>query len=223
MLRGMSRPYGFNFLFLVAVACVIGASHLSGQGLRVACIGDSITEGAGIPSRSKNSYPAQLGKLLGQKYEVRNFGLGGRTMSRRSALPYWDERFFIKAQQWQPQIVVIMLGTNDANPRHWRDRDEFIRDYGEMIDTFARLSSKPKVFVCLVVPVHGAEDSREVRERISLEINPAIQKMAEEKKLPLIDLYRPFLGKPELFPDTVHPNQEGAALIAAEVSKAIRE
>ena len=54
--------------------------------IRVACVGDSITFGSGIKNRDQNSYPAQLGAMLGEKYEVRNFGVGGATLLKNGEL-----------------------------------------------------------------------------------------------------------------------------------------
>src|SRR4051812_1868247 len=57
--------------------------------IRVACVGDSITFGYGIKDRDHNSYPAQLGVMLGNKWEVRNFGVNGVTALRKGTRPYF--------------------------------------------------------------------------------------------------------------------------------------
>jgi len=75
---------------------------------RVACIGDSITQGSG--------YPDRLQELLGSDYEVGNFGVDGSTVSQETAMPYMRQDKFIDAMEFKPDIVIIMLGTNDANP-----------------------------------------------------------------------------------------------------------
>lgn len=58
------------------------------QVIKVACVGNSITYGAGISNREKNSYPAQLQYYLGEGYEVRNFGSNGATAQSDGDYPY---------------------------------------------------------------------------------------------------------------------------------------
>lgn len=53
------------------------------------------------------------------------------------------------------------------------------------------------------------------------EIIPLIKKVAAEKKAGVIDLHAALAGRPELFPDHVHPNAAGAKLIAQAVQAAI--
>ena len=61
--------------------------------IRVACVGNSITYGAGIENRVKDSYPAQLGRMLGDRWETRNFGVSGATMLKKGDNPYWNTAF----------------------------------------------------------------------------------------------------------------------------------
>ena len=52
------------------------------------CKGNSITYGAFIANRDQNSYPAQLQAYLGDGYEVRNYGVSGRTLLTQGDYPY---------------------------------------------------------------------------------------------------------------------------------------
>jgi hypothetical protein len=63
--------------------------------IRVACIGASITFGANINNREANCYPAQMQKLLGAGYDVRNYGVNASTMLKRGDTPYWKEMWGI--------------------------------------------------------------------------------------------------------------------------------
>src|SRR3712207_5545352 len=81
---------------------------------RVACVGDSITYGAGVSGREKNSYPAVLGQWLGTKWDVRNFGVSGATLLKKGNRPYWKQQKFADALQFKPDVVIIKLGTNDS-------------------------------------------------------------------------------------------------------------
>lgn len=186
--------------------------------IRVACIGDSITFGSGIESRDTYSYPAQLGEMLGDDWDVRNFGVSGATMLKVSNKPYWKERAFASAIAFAPHVVVIKLGTNDSK-NHW-DADNYEADYAEMIDAFAALGTKPRIWLCLPVPVY--QDKWQIRESVvSEEVIPILKKIAREKNLPVIDLYEALTDAEDLFPDKIHPNAKGAKLMAEEIKAAL--
>src|ERR1700743_2827645 len=80
----------------------------------VACIGDSITYGARLHDRDKESYPAQLQVLLGNKYVVNNYGVNSATLLRKGNVPYWKTKEYQSALNSTPDIVFIKLGTNDT-------------------------------------------------------------------------------------------------------------
>lgn len=190
--------------------------------IRVACVGDSITFGSGVDDRDKNSYPAQLDRLLGDKYVVRNFGVSGATLQKRGDKPYWSLEAFKDVSAFQPDIVVIKLGTNDSKPQNWHGTKPFQIDLLAMIRHFRELPDGPQVLVCTPVPVH--KDAFGIREEIVRdEIVPTVKEAAESKDVPVIDLYETLEEAGDDFPDGVHPNAHGAKLIAEAVAKAIKE
>lgn len=193
------------------------AAGAGGGATKIACVGDSITYGQGIADRERNCYPAVLGRMLGDGYTVRNFGVSGATMMSRGPLPYREQDEFAAAMRWEPDAVVVMLGTNDS--RRWDAglEREFAAECAAMLDRFAGLPSRPRLFVCLPPPVYpgGAEAPNKAIG--------AIRKVAAEKGAGVIDLDTPFRRKASLFPDGLHPNAEGAELIAREVHRALRD
>ena len=58
---------------------------------------------------------------------------------------------------------------------------------------------------------------------ISKEIIPMIKKVAKKNKLDIIDLHTAMDGIPQLFPDKIHPNEEGAKIMAKTVYESIRK
>ena len=188
--------------------------------IRVACVGDSITYGSSINNRLRNSYPAQLGRMLGEKWEIRNFGVGGATLLKKGDKPYWKQKAFEDDLAFNPHVVVIKLGSNDSKPQNWKFKDEFVGDYAAMIERFEALPSKPRVWICYPAPAYperwGISDAR-----IKNEVIPRIAELARQKHVPIINLYTPLSGSPGLFPDQIHPNAEGAHVIAAEVYTAL--
>ena len=186
--------------------------------IKVACVGDSITQGAG--AKSGQSYPAQLQALLGDGYKVGNFGVSGRTLLKKGDFPYWKEKKYQDALAMEPAIVVIMLGTNDTKPQNWQFEAEFDADYRELVKSFQSLKSKPKVFVCRPVPVPGNGNYGINEENIQKEI-PRVDALAKELGCGVIDMHAALEKFPELLPDRVHPNTAGAGEMAKAAAKAI--
>ena len=186
--------------------------------IRIACIGDSITYGENIPDREHDSYPAQLQNLLGEAYDVRNFGVSARTLLRKGDFPYFDESAFRQARDFKPDIVVIKLGTNDSREHNWQHKADFRQDLSDLADSFPTSD----VYFCRPVPLY--EDRWGLRgEVITGEIVPLIEAVAAAKGIEVIDLYTPLSGHEELFPDKVHPNAEGAHIMAETIAGAIRK
>jgi lysophospholipase L1-like esterase len=178
--------------------------------VRIACIGDSITQGSGTKG---NPYPKQLQELLGDEWKVGNFGVSGRTLLRKGDHPYWNEKAYQNALEFKPDVVIIMLGTNDTKPQNWAHESEFAADYRDLVKSFLDLKSKPQVFVCRPCPVIGKGNFNITEENIQKEI-PRIDALAVEMKLGVIDMHAALKDKPELIPDRVHPNAEGAGEMA---------
>lgn len=185
--------------------------------VRVACVGDSITQGSGTKG---NPYPSQLQKMLGEKWKVGNFGVSGRTLLRKGDFPYWNEKAYKEALAFKPDAVIIMLGTNDTKPQNWAHEAEFVADYRDLVKSFLVLESKPRVFICRPCPVIGKGNFKIVEENIQLEI-PRIDALAAELKIDVIDMHAALKDQPELIPDRVHPNAKGAEEMAKAAVKAL--
>ncbi len=197
--------------------------------IRVACVGDSVTYGFGIPHRSADSYPAVLQKLLGDGYCVNNYGYSGRTGSLLGDRPYRVETLCTKSREFAPDIVVILLGANDSKTFNWDTEvagkrvypAQFETDMLDLVTVYQDLPSRPKVYVATPLPAYP-DDSGSVRysirpDVIREEIRPIIERIAAQTGAPVIDLYSVFDGKPELYSDGLHPTAEGAALLAQAV------
>ena len=211
----MKKYYSlFPILLLFAII------SCSDQPVKIACVGDSITAGSGLKSPSKSAYPVILDKLLGPEYKVLNFGRGGATMLKNGNWPYWNVKEFSNVFAEEPDLIIIKLGTNDTKPVNW-DPGMFIESYRAMIDTFMTISTQPSIFLCLPVPAHfdqwGINDSTIIHGVI-----PAVEQIAEEYGLPLINLYEPLKKYPQYFPDGIHPNEEGMKVMAKVIAEEIK-
>lgn len=218
-----------KFYVVAILVCFLGTTGTQAQiidraqygaTIKIACIGNSITYGSTIENRDSLSYPAQLGRLLGNGFEVRNFGVSGRTLLSKGDRPYIKEQAFTNAKAFLPDFVLIKLGTNDTKPHNWAHKSDFKTDYLSLIKEFQQLPGKPIVVLLKAVPAFqvrwGISDSI-----IRHELNPMIEDIAAEEGLSFIDLYQPFIGKVELFPDSIHPNANGAALMAKTIFDAL--
>ena len=188
--------------------------------VRVACIGNSITFGAGIRNRSRDSYPSVLARMLGDSYWVKNFGVSARTMLNKGDHPYMNEPAYKNALAFNPNIVVIKLGTNDSKSFNWKYKADFMKDAQTMIDAFKGLPSQPKIYLCYPSKAYLTGDGIN-DDIISKEIIPMIKKLAKKNDLSVIDLHTAMVGMPELFPDRIHPNEKGAQVMAKAVYQSI--
>lgn len=188
--------------------------------VRVACIGNSITFGAGIRNRSRDSYPSVLARMLGDSYWVKNFGVSARTMLNKGDHPYMNEPAYKNALAFNPNIVVIKLGTNDSKSFNWKYKADFMKDAQTMIDAFKGLPSQPKIYLCYPSKAYLTGDGIN-DDIISKEIIPMIKQLAKKNDLSVIDLHTAMDGMPELFPDRIHPNEKGAQVMAKAVYQSI--
>ena len=188
--------------------------------VRVACIGNSITFGAGIKNRSRDSYPSVLARMLGDNYWVKNFGVSARTMLNKGDHPYMNEPAYKNALAFNPNIVVIKLGTNDSKSFNWKYKADFMKDAQTMINAFKGLPSQPKIYLCYPSKAYLTGDGIN-DDIISKEIIPMIKKLAKKNALSVIDLHTAMDGMPELFPDRIHPNEKGAQVMAKAVYQSI--
>lgn len=202
-----------------AVFAAIGVSA-EDRPIRVACIGDSITHAASTGERGKTDYPAQMQGMLGAGFEVKNFGVSGATMLKKSELPYWSRQEYADAKAFAPDIVAIKLGTNDYKPQHW-NKDAYAADYRAMIDELQALPSHPRII--LVRPVPAFSEAFKIRNSVIIgDIIPIVDKISVERSLPEADAYNRLLSRGAEFPDGIHPNEAGCKELAATVAEQVR-
>ena len=210
--------------FMVRYTAPIPAAALGTT--KIACVGDSITYGTLVRGRRANCYPAQLEKLLGSKYSARNFGVNARAMQKGADLSYWKHRNFALSSEFGPDIVLIMLGTNDSRKPNWVGLDPYIRDYRDMVIHYRSLPSRPIVYALtpptqFILKNHKAVKYSMVKEAVN-EMTAGIKKLANELDIAVIDINAATAPHPEYFSfDGVHANVKGARHIAETVYAAI--
>ncbi len=191
--------------------------------IKVSCVGNSITYGMRLDDRERESYPAQLQALLGDRYEVGNFGKSGATLLRHGHRPYFNQEEFRQAMDFAGDIVVIHLGINDTDPRNWPHyQDEFVEDYLALVDSLRSVNPQARFLIARMTPI-GSTHSRFISGTKTWhgQIQEAIETVAEASGAELIDFYEPLYRYPWMFPDAVHPNAEGAGILAKTVYRGI--
>lgn len=184
--------------------------------LRIVCVGDSITEGYGIKNPA-GKYPKVLGTLLGPHAIVTAYGAGGTTYFKKGAHPFWKTAY--AGYIGKPQVIVMAFGVNCS--ANWQLKAEYADDVKALADELARIAGRPvKFYIALPPPVH--DNPWKINdETIKNEVIPALRAIAAANGFGLIDLRTPLLGKPELLPDGVHPNEEAMKIIAGTIAAAL--
>ena len=185
--------------------------------MKIACIGDSLTYGYLVDDRATNCYPAVLNDLLGDNYVVGNFGVNGHTMLKTGDLPYWEHENFRLSGLSAPNVVIIMLGTNDSKPHNFTTIADFTATYEEMIRHYQRLTSKPLIYLATPPTVFPAltEGMTTIRGEVIKQLANATRELAKDLQIALVDINELTLNRRECFTeDGVHTNKAGAKLIA---------
>ncbi len=207
-------------VILLAISCtttiaVFFIIQPSSQEIRVACVGDSFTESA--------SYPYYLWMMLGlHDYSLRNFGAGSTTISLNTETPYMQTEEFQKSLDFQPNIIVIMLGTNDAQPNLKHNNATLTSDYIKLINAFQSLSSKPEIWIALPPPIYSNQTNAMDAQYFTQTVIPCIRQAANQTGLKTIDVYSALFGHPDCFKeDGIHVNNAGSEIIATTVYRAL--
>ena len=207
---------------LLAVFVVVSLS--GAEKIKVACVGDSVTYGYGLEDRDHTSYPAKLQQMLGDAYEVGNFGHSGATLLNKGHRPYTTLPEYKEALDFKADLVVIHLGLNDTDPRNWPNyAEEFIQDYRGIIDAFKEVNPAAKIWICRMSPIfHGHHRFLSGTRDWYWQEQAVIEQIAATAGVDgLIDLQEPLYKRPDLFKDNIHPNAEGAEILAKTVYGAI--
>ncbi len=210
-------------LYLFVLLLICAGAAFGQEKIKVACVGNSITYGTGVADRERNAYPVKLQQMLGDGYEVGNFGKPGATLLNNGHRPYTQQQEYKDAMAFAGDIVVIHLGVNDTDPRNWPNyRDEFIGDYRSLMNDFRKANPKARFLLARLSPLSDRHWRFESGTRDwHDEIQHAIEVIAKAEGAQLIDFHAPLYPYPHLIEDGIHPNAEGAAILAKTVYEGI--
>ena len=208
---------------MLSMALIFSCVALAQEKIKVACVGNSITYGTGVENREVNAYPVKLQQMLGDQYEVGNFGKPGATLLNKGHRPYVKQQEYKDALAFAGDIVVIHLGINDTDPRNWPNyRDEFIGDYRSLMNDFRKVNPNVRFLLARMTPLSHRHPRFESGTRDwHAEIQQAIETIARAEKVQLIDFHEPLYPYPYILKDAVHPDAEGAEILAKTVYEGI--
>lgn len=210
---------GKSFTLFILYAFLLTCSP-SQRGVIVLCAGDSLTE---------SSYPKFLKNILiseGTRAKILNFGRSGNTTGEYLNYLLNNKESLAKKH---PDIVCLLLGTNDVRNDHDRTSNEqFYTNMKDIIAIFSQFKDpngkKTRILLSTIPPIPEEVSfpfSPESRERVVNEINPLILKIGKEENLPVVDNTTLFLKEPGLLPE-VHPTEEGYRRLAHNWFKALQ-
>ena len=192
----------------------------------IACIGASITEGAGAGDGTQFytlSYPAQLQNSLNGQYNVINYGNSGKTVRDDLGEESWLNQYqWVGVQAIVPDIAILNIGTNDSKTHNNPNYNDFYASYKNLVDKLLEVNPDMEIIVC-TVPYAYSDIWGISNDNIANIIAPVQRDVAEEYGFALVDLYQYTQGKSHLFPDGVHPNARGYEMIVKILKQVILE
>ncbi len=214
----------FLYMFTNGLSGIrVNPSYKEGQ-IKVALVGDSVTYGHSVKNWIKNSYPALLSDMLGEDYCVKSYGVSGSTVQNDGDQPYNITKAYSWSYDYESDILVLMMGSNDSKPENWQGTEKFKAEYLNLIDYYNNREKAPVIILCTPPTAYFPEGKREgltnydIQPAIVEEVADIVRDIAREKQLALIDINTMTENRRDLFgKDSVHPNNDGAELIAKSV------
>ena len=217
------NKYLLCILFILSL--INNIQVVDNQKIRVTCVGDSITDGVGA-SNNDHTYPSQLQRILGDGFEVLNKGVSGTTVTRSDQRSYANTDRYREGLQSNPNIVIILLGTNDISTQDI-DTDEgkaiFRQDYELLVNEYKNCGSNPEIMI--VPPISSVDENNNHDERNSINERiqiPLIKAVADQYNLTYLDghLYTATWTRDDLG-DGLHPSDSGYEKLAKYFANAI--
>jgi len=213
-------------ILFVTIGLLIPFVSAQQKTIKVACIGNSITEGYGASDPSETGYVAQLKILFGNRYIVENFGSSGATACRNTNKPYASLEIFHAAQIFEPNIVFIALGTNDSQPEVWNTGDyakNFEADLTYICKKFEEMPTKPDIYLCLPAIISPSARWKHQPQVLLREITPLIRKIAKKNNYTIVSFNTALKDCNDCYSedDKLHPNDKGHRLMAERAYVAV--
>jgi len=195
--------------------------------ITVACIGDSITDGAGASDANVTAYPAVLQRFLWKDYIVVNYGCSGKTMRNDLADTYTKcgQYTYAVKNANKFDIALIMLGTNDSN-RDTTQSDAVKQKYNDSaFDLVEKLTKNNKdlhitIMSCPAYYANANFGSLFIR-KLQLELVSLLKDEGYDAGYYDMHKFTSEVLTNACFPDNLHPNDKGYSLMGEELAKVV--
>lgn len=188
------------------------------KGIRIACVGDSLTYGTTLLKRKRDCYPSRLQRILGDDYDVLNMGFAGHTVNPYCD-KYWAKEDVVELlMNYRPDYIIFMLGTNDSREHNWTDAKTFEKEYKRLLSFFKSFPNKPCIIAMTCPQVFWDKKLIDINLDILENIVNIQRDVLDEQKIPYIDIHELTKNREDLYsPDLVHFNPKGAKFLAFNV------
>lgn len=204
------------------------APKIDSRKKHIVCIGDSITYGSGVWwKRNTQSYPARLQELLGDEYQVLNYGLNARALQKDSDEPYTREKFYDISKNVDADVYIIMLGTNDSKPDNW-NKENYEKELKDFVDVYKNANKNADIYLMQPPKAYPAKGKKKVKYGIDNSvikngIHSIVKSVAKETGVKVIDLYSVTKSTAVWTTDGIHGNEEGNRMFARYIYSCIFE
>ncbi|MBR3524212.1 MAG: SGNH/GDSL hydrolase family protein [Lachnospiraceae bacterium] len=169
---------------------------------KVLWLGDSITQGYG-PLRSTMTYVSVANRLL--DYDIINQGIGGYV---------YDKKSLMKMEGYQPDKIIVALGTNQFQSETMKDVEEYYERLEEIYGD--------EIPVLCITPIWRGEQPEGYAKFVSFCEN--IKKIAGSyKNVTVLDGFSLVPHLMEYYLDGLHPNCLGTENYGRNLVEAIRK
>lgn len=225
----MTRNWMKAFLTMALALIMCASVAIAQADVVIACVGDSLTYGV-IPNtagkQTEHPYPAVLAELLGEGYDVQNYGKPGSALTENGVC-YRNRDGYQLSLDAKAQMVILMFGTNDSNPKNTWDAELFESDLANMVDAYRE--ANPDAVICLMAPPENFPDASTGEPAMNEallrgEIRDIVSRVAQEKDALYVDLFAVTEDHPEWFGDDgIHLLDEGYVQMGHAIYDVIAE
>ena len=231
LFKFLSNP-SLLFMSVMMIGVLTGCHNNDNQEvekIKIACVGDSITFRHGFEDAPENNYPTVLQELLGEGYEVKNFGESGTCVQVETDCAYMEQTVYQESLLYDADILILMLGTNDSKAWNWKGEAAYKEAYIHLLEQYTQKETSPKVYIGISPKAYYINDKTSGSAEFGIEPENVdkiikIQKeIADYYGYEVIDIYEATSEHPEwLETDGIHPTLEGAKGIAEVIKEAIK-
>ncbi len=165
--------------------------------IKIAFIGDSITQGTGTTNQSADGYPGQFSAMLdSSKYTVGNFGKASAytlaadskyNVKTDASLSYKNTQQYKNSVAFAPDVVVIMLGVNDMRSLTCDEaKSEFVSALAALALEYKAMESVQRVYIATAIKIPNKIAIAPIADGLLQELQ---REAAEQAEVAVIDMF----------------------------------